>query len=154
MDKALEKKYGNRVRVRACGLCWHGPALLMVNHRGVTAGNFWAPPGGGVEFGSPASETIEREFLEETGLIVKAGPFRFGCEYINGAIHSVELFFETEVRGGKLTTGSDPEIQIIEAVRFMAPEHISALRDDELHGIFKKVKNIDELRTLRGFYRI
>jgi 8-oxo-dGTP diphosphatase len=154
MDKEVAKVYGNQVRVRACGLCWHNEKLLMVNHSGITQTNFWAPPGGGVEFGQSIEEAIKKEFLEETGFHVVPGNFLFGCEYINDPIHSIELFYTIEESSGKLKKGYDPEIQIIKNVKFMAVDELLALPQGELHGIFRHVKTPQHLQTLRGFFRI
>jgi 8-oxo-dGTP diphosphatase len=82
MEKAIAKVYGNKVRVRACGIVIRDNSLLMVNHLGLTKGNFWCPPGGGVEFGQSVEDTLIKEFLEETGLNIRCGQFLFGCEYI------------------------------------------------------------------------
>jgi 8-oxo-dGTP diphosphatase len=154
MDADVARIYGNRVRVRACGLCWQGSALLMVNHHGLTAGDFWSPPGGGVEFGNSVPETLEKEFLEETGLKIRPGKFRFGCEFIQQPIHSIELFYEVTVEGGKLITGRDPEIQIIEAVRYMDFNQVKNLPVKEVHGIFRLTTTPLDLKNLSGFYRI
>lgn len=154
MDDAVAKIYGNKVRVRACGLLWEGTSLLMVNHKGITPTNFWAPPGGGVEFGVSVAETLKKEFKEETGLSIKPGNFLFGCEYINKPIHSIELFYEVEREGGNLKTGTDPEIQIIKAVEFKQFVAIRAMPQDELHGIFRFTPAIDDLKRLKGFYPI
>src|SRR6478735_2451882 len=89
----ITQKYGNRVRLRACGLCWRGNALLMVNHKFLTSGDFWAPPGGGVEFGQPSQEALAREFKEETNVTIAAGSLLFTCEFIKPPLHAVELFF-------------------------------------------------------------
>lgn len=154
MDKSVAKVYGNKVRVRACGICWEGDRLLMVNHSGITPTNFWCPPGGGVEFGESIGETLQKEFEEETGLLIKPGEFLFGCEYIEEPIHSIELFYSVKAEGGDLKTGSDPEIQIIKSVRFMNFAEILALPEKELHGIFKVITTADQLQNLRGFFRI
>ena len=154
MDAEVARIYGNRVRVRACGLCWRESSLLMVNHQGVTSGDFWSPPGGGVEFGYSIPETLKKEFLEETGLSVAPGRFLFGCEYIRQPIHSIELFYEVRIEGGELITGSDPEIQIIEAVRYMDFDHIKKLRPEEVHGIFRMTETPIDLKNLSGFHRI
>jgi 8-oxo-dGTP diphosphatase len=154
MEAKITQVYGNKVRVRACGLCWRESALLMVNHKGLTAGDFWAPPGGGVEFGDGIEDTIVKEFKEETGLIVEPGAFVFGCEFIQNPLHSIELFYEVQPSGGKLITGSDPEVQIIEAVRFIEFEAIKNLPEDSVHGIFKVVNTISDLKNLKGFYKI
>jgi 8-oxo-dGTP diphosphatase len=154
MDKDVAKVYGNKVRVRACGICWHDDKLLMVNHSGITPTNFWAPPGGGVEFGQSIEEALKKEFLEETGLHVAAGEFLFGCEYIEQPIHSIELFYSITETKGKLKTGCDPEIQIIKDVKFLTTAEILSLPDVELHGIFRFLDTPDGLKNLRGFFRI
>jgi 8-oxo-dGTP diphosphatase len=154
MDEEIAKVYGNKVRVRACGLCWTDNQLLMVNHKGITPTDFWSPPGGGVEFGQSMEEALKKEFLEETGLKITPGKFLFGCEYIEKPIHSVELFFEVSAYGGKLKTGCDPEIQIIEAVRYITFPEIKRLPPQEVHGIFKLTDTPADLRSLIGFYRI
>src|SRR5687767_8644102 len=100
MDAELAKIYGNKVRVRACGICWKDDRLLLVNHKGITSSDFWAPPGGGVDFEESIETTLKKEFEEETGLIIKPGDFLFGCELIQKPIHAVELFFETQITGG------------------------------------------------------
>jgi 8-oxo-dGTP diphosphatase len=109
--------YGNKVRIRVCGLCWQDDSLLLVMHR-MTSGNFWGPPGGGVEFGELLENALKREILEETGLQVDIGKFLFGCEFIKHPLHAVELFFEVKKTGGMLKKGDDPEFQIIEKVQF------------------------------------
>ncbi|HEY0771575.1 MAG TPA: NUDIX hydrolase, partial [Sphingobacteriaceae bacterium] len=115
---------------------------------------FWAPPGGGVEFGQSIEEAIKKEFLEETGFRVAPGDFLFGCEYIQHPIHSIELFYSIAETEGKLQKGFDPEIQIIKNVKFMAASELFTLPEEELHGIFRLVQTPDDLRTLRGFFRI
>lgn len=154
MNEQIANVYGNKVRVRACGLCWEKGRLLLVNHTAVTAGNFWAPPGGGVEFGQTIEDCLKKEFLEETDIVIRPGEFLFGCEYIAHPLHAIELFYNTEVEGGTLTTGTDPELQIITDVRFMTIDEISNIPRKELHGIFRLVNSPAELTRLRGFFRI
>lgn len=154
MDESVAKVYGDKVRVRACGICCEGDRLLMVNHSGITSTNFWCPPGGGVEFGASIAETLQKEFEEETGLLIKPGAFLFGCEYIEKPIHSIELFYRVKAQGGTLRTGSDPEIQIIQSVQFMSFRDIMAIPEKEIHGIFKLITTPADLQNLRGFFRI
>ena len=78
MEPEITKIYGNKIRVRACGLCWQNGQLLMVNHKGITQTNFWAPPGGGLEFGESIEQRLKKEFSEETGLEISKGRFLFG----------------------------------------------------------------------------
>src|SRR5262245_31312473 len=110
MDGEIAKIYGNRLRVRACGLCWDMDRLLLVNHRMASGTNLWLPPGGGVDFGETLETALKREFFEETGLEITVSQFAFGCEFIKEPLHSLELFFNVIRTGGSLKTGYDPEL--------------------------------------------
>jgi 8-oxo-dGTP diphosphatase len=154
VDHEVAKIYGDKVRVRACGICWKEERLLMVNHASITPTNFWAPPGGGIEFGQSVAETLKKEFHEETGLTIAPGEFLFGCEYIEKPIHSIELFYAVSIVSGRLKTGHDPEIQIIKEVRFLSPGEIEKIPAMELHGIFRFIDSPAALQGLRGFFRL
>lgn len=165
MSPEIPEIYKNRTRVRVCGLCWRGDKLLMVNHRGLTPGSFWAPPGGGIDFGEPAHTALVREFLEETGVDILPGPFRFACEYIQAPVpdrqtnlHAIELFFTADYLAGEPLPGSDPESdpqhQIITDVKYLSLAEILSLPADERHGIFRLTQSVSELKSLNGFYRI
>ena len=101
MTPEIAEIYGNRVRIRVCGLCWQEGSLLLIKHKMGPEG-FWAPPGGGLEYGESLEDTLRREFLEETGLDVVSEKFLFGCEFIKPPLHAVELFFNVRIVGGKL----------------------------------------------------
>jgi 8-oxo-dGTP diphosphatase len=154
MEPAITTHYGNKLRVRISGLCWDNNHLLLANHRGLGQGDFWSPPGGGLEFGQSAGECLEREFREETGLIISTDRFLFGCEFIRHPLHAIELFFEVSITGGVLQKGDDPELPMIEDVRFMSPDEIIMITPSSLHGIFKLVPTPADLKTLNGFFRI
>ena len=150
----IDQIYGNRVRLRVCGLLHSGDRLLMINHRSLAPGAFWAPPGGGVEFGESLRTSLEREFLEETGLIVRAEEFRFLSEFVRPPLHGVELFFTVTELGGRLKTGSDPEMkpdeQLIESVGFLSWNAIAALPPDARHGVFNSIDFPAKILDLRG----
>jgi len=154
MDPLIKSVYGNKVRVRVSGLCWEGSRLLMVNHRGITQGDFWAPPGGGLEFGESTAQCLKKEFLQETGLNIITGQFRFACEFIQKPLHAIELFFEVSVVGGVLQKGEDPELAIIEAVQFMTPDNIAKIPASYLHGIFRLIPTPGDIKTLTGFFTV
>jgi 8-oxo-dGTP diphosphatase len=154
MDSEIARIYGNRVRVRVCGLCYEGDSLLLVNHQGLAKADFWAPPGGGVDFGLSIAETLQKEFLEETNLVITPGLFAFGCEFIDPPLHAVELFFHVTRTGGQLQKGHDPEFQIIREVGFLTPQQILSTPPEHLHGIFRKYASNGTLQGLSGFYRI
>ncbi len=155
MEPEILSAYGNRLRVRACGICRQGDALLLVNHAGLGKESFWAPPGGEVLFGYSLAETVEREFLEETGLVVVCGDFRFAGEFIDPPLHAVELFFETRITGGSLRIGHDPEVNFptIRQARFFTAGEISRLAAHQKHGLFRYCHGADDLNKLTGFYR-
>ncbi len=154
----IMEKYGNQVRLRVCGLCWQADSLLMVNHSQLTKGDFWAPPGGGIEFGQSAPEALAREFLEETSIYITPGRQLFTCEFLSPPLHAVELFFEALYERGNPNIGIDPEStpnnQIIKEVRYLDFHAIMSIPVAERHGIFRLVKTADDLKKLTGFYRI
>jgi 8-oxo-dGTP diphosphatase len=155
MQPKISKLYGNKIRVRISGLCWRNNSLLLVNHRGLTPGDFWAPPGGGLEFGETVKTGLVREFREETGLHVSVGRFLFAGEFIDDPLHSIELFFEVSAApDGSLVKGQDPELPIIEEVRFMTVPEIQNIPISSLHGIFRLVHSPQQLKTLSGFFTI
>ncbi len=158
MSDSVQEIYKNRLRLRACGICIEeNKGLLLVNHLGLTSGDFWAPPGGGVQFCEPVADCVAREFLEETGLVVQVSDFLFTCEFINHPLHAVELFFSVKVIGGKLIKGIDPESgsnQIIKEVKFMNWGEIESMNKANLHGIFRIIEKADKIIALKGYFKL
>jgi 8-oxo-dGTP diphosphatase len=157
MSELIQGFYKNRLRLRACGVCIESDQLLLVNHRGLTDSDFWAPPGGGIQLGEAATDCVVRELLEETGLTVKVCDFLFGCEFIKQPMHAVELFFLVKRVGGTLTKGRDPETgknQIIQEVRFMNWEEIGKMKKSNLHGIFRLTEKVDKIIDLKGYFKL
>ncbi len=157
-SKSIDNLYGNKIRVRACGVCVVDNTLLMANHRGLTDGDFWAPPGGGIEWNETAHQALRREFREETNLTIEVGDLLFTAEYYQPPLHAIELFFGVERQLGSLKTGSDPEMnsgeQIISEVRFLSWDEILGLNPKHLHGIFKYTPNPRGIIDLRGYFKL
>ncbi|MBA4055152.1 MAG: NUDIX hydrolase, partial [Marivirga sp.] len=145
MNSEIAQIYGNRLRVRVCGLCWEGNKLLLVNHKSLGPANFWAPPGGGVEYGESLESALKREFEEETGIQIDLVRFAFGSEYIHDPLHAIELFFLVKQTGGELAGGYDPEIQVIQGANFFSDEEIALIPAGEIHGIFQFVGQTKDL---------
>jgi len=153
--------YTNKLRVRVCGICVQNNALLLVCHRGILAGrNFWAPPGGGLNFGERVHSGLKREVQEETGLEIKPGRFLFVNEFLQPPLHALELFFEVNPVGGELIIGTDPDLpaddQLITDVRFLTLPELKAIPFQEKHSILNELVNFDDLfipehRFLNGF---
>ena len=160
MNKIREtiiKKFGNKLRVRVCGLCIENDKILLVNHHSLNdGGDFWGPPGGGMEYGQSAEENLKREFLEETGLHIEIEKFLFVHEYLSPPLHAIELIFKVRKIGGNLYTGFDPEMgrkqQIIGNVKFMELRNIRKLNKDALHQMFSNVNDIQEIENLEGYF--
>lgn len=157
MKNTVQTFYGNRLRVRACGICVREGALLMVNHQGITDGHFWAPPGGGIEFGESATDGLKREFREETGLDITVHKFLFATEFIGHPLHAIELFFSVTCENGKPQYGTDPEPgspAVIQETRFMSWAEIAATPADQLHGVFRILSHPSEITALNGYFKV
>lgn len=157
-DAGLAKILGGKVRARVCGLCWNESRLLLVNHEGLYGHSFWAPPGGGIEYGVSAPEQLTKEFREETGLEVRVGDLLFTMEFIQPPLHAVELFFDVEMTGGSLKLGSDPEYQpdrqVITDVRYFSEGELDQIPEAHCHGLFRLAKTQAKIRALRGYHKI
>lgn len=151
---AVENLYGNQVRVRVCGICLANDKILLVNHSMYPGHDFWSLPGGGVDFGEKASEALEREMTEETGLVTKVNSFLFLKEFVNPPLHAVELFFSIDILSGVIVTGSDPEFaadeQIIRQVKWMTLAQVSDIEDRAKHSVLSGITSWDDLLQERG----
>lgn len=132
-EKSLQNLYGNRVRVRVCGLLEKEGCLLLALHNGVgPLGSLWVPPGGGLEFGETLEQTLVREFEEECCLQVKVGKFFNFYEFLEPPLQAIEMFFFVEHVAGTATLGHDPEglnvggIPVLSALQWFTPGEILA----------------------------
>lgn len=124
--------YSGRVRTRGCAVVLKENTILLVRQSVPTRKNpVWLAPGGEVDLGESAGKAAKRETFEETGIIIKPTRLVAVHEFIESPFHAVELYFLSEISGGSLRVGSDPEHgaddqQIIKA------EYISL---DQLSGL-------------------
>lgn len=93
-------------RLSAYGLLFNeAGCILMV--RGENLGFTWNLPGGGVNKGETLVAGLQREFQEETGLLVKVGAIvatadNFVIMPTGRPVHAVLHFYLVEVEGGTL----------------------------------------------------
>jgi 8-oxo-dGTP diphosphatase len=150
--KPINELFGNKVRIRACGLCYNKDAILLIKHR-LDDQILWAPPGGGVDFGESIKHTLVREFKEETSLDIEPGNFLFVNEFIEPPLHAVELFYQINSYSGKVAIGNDPEVEdgnIISELGFFNQSQIAQLPDSQLHRILKICNNPIDLLHIQG----
>ncbi|ALJ00874.1 NUDIX domain-containing protein [Rufibacter tibetensis] len=146
----LAEQYSSKTRVRVCGLLVQDDKLLLARHKAAFGeGNFWMPPGGGLDFSEKVKDCLKREFHEETGLDVEVGRFLYLNEFLRPPLHAIELFFEVRLMNGTLALGTDPEHepheQLLEEVRFLGIREIFKIKRDELHPILHALVNLDDL---------
>jgi 8-oxo-dGTP diphosphatase len=159
LDKDIITHFGKKLRVRVNGIYINDGKILLIKHKSLgPSGFFWSPPGGGMEFGSSATDNLEREFFEETGLKIKVGDFLFVHEYLNVPLHAIELFFSVVKINGRLSMGMDPEMphdrQIISEIKMMDIEEIKMLDKKNRHQVFEMCKNLNDLLMLKGYFKI
>lgn len=153
----IHKQYGNKIRVRACGLYFKDGKILLAEHKGLgKADKLLIPPGGGVKFAETTEECLKREFREETGLEIKVEKFLFIHEFIDDPLHAIEVFFQVSKIGGRLRTGRDPEMtneeQIIEKVDFYSKEDLAARSREELHAMLVYCIDPEDILQLSGYF--
>ena len=157
LQKRIIDSFGNKLRVRVCGICIEDENILMVNHQSLNeSDDFWGPPGGGMDFGISAEQNLIREFREETGLVIDVEEFLFVHEYLSPPLHAIELIFMVKQKGGELKIGIDPEMaeneQIIKNVMFMPFQNIKKMKRGSVHQMFEKITSIKDLNAMNGFY--
>jgi len=95
---------------RAYGIAWRDNEVLMVRaarKNGTTS--LWWLPGGGIEFGETPQETVEREFLEETGITI-ANPQLLDVvsdryKRPNGdLVHNIRIIYTVDYVSGDVTS--------------------------------------------------
>ncbi len=154
----VNKAYGNKLRVRVCGICFQDEKILLVKHKHLgETGILWAPPGGGMEFGESAEDALIREFKEETNLTIEVSDFLFVHEYLDPPLHGIELFFLVKVIAGDVKLGSDPEMpstdQILTEASFQDLKTLQMAHFESLHYVLQETKNIQTLINQKGYFK-
>lgn len=149
----LLSPYAGQVRVRVGGLLLREGTLLLAAHRGLLADDapFWSPPGGGWVFGESLREAVRREFLEETGLAVRAGRLLHLHEFQQGKLQALEIFFEVlpDDPTALPKLGHDPEHaperQLLTELAWFSPRQLLALPPARVHPILRGLLSVDDV---------
>ena len=120
---SVNRRYPERPMVGVGGLVFRGEEVLLVRRGHAPAQGQWSIPGGLVELGERLSQAVEREILEETGLMVETGPLvevfepREKDHEGRYVFHYVVLDYLCRYRGGELRASSDAD-----EARWVGPE--------------------------------
>ncbi|MBA4299019.1 NUDIX domain-containing protein [Algoriphagus alkaliphilus] len=156
ISKEIEAKFGNQLRTRVNGILIENDRLLMVKHQMGNGRILWSVPGGGMNFGSTATENLKREYFEETHLHIAVGNYLFVYEYLHPPLHAMEHFFEVKRINGNVKLGKDPELsvnnQILLEISWKSISEINTIPNDSLHRVFWGIKSFSELGLWKGYF--
>ncbi|MCA6073891.1 NUDIX domain-containing protein [Fulvivirga sedimenti] len=158
MNPELSQKFGNRIRVRVCGLLFDDERLLLVRHSGIGQENIlWIPPGGGVDFGERLEDALIREFEEETGMRISVDRLLTMHEYIEPPLHAIEFFFLVTANPHQIPAkGTDPELkekQIIQEVKYVTFKELAVMPGRFKHQILRKIDSAGALLNLERHFK-
>ncbi len=115
----------------------------------------WVIPGGGVKPFEALSDTVVREFLEETNIRIKPGAVLFVSEVLDPPMdHRIVIYAEAEYVSGEIKVGDDlSEVKWVD-VRKLGDlqDEISELTIDALHkfSLILKARNMAKKQGLFG----
>jgi 8-oxo-dGTP diphosphatase len=139
-----ESAYPLHPRAAVGAVVFKDDRVLLVRRGRPPAQGQWAIPGGNIKLGETLQQAAEREILEETGIIIKAGRPIYTFDAIlhdaEGAIsfHYVIVDLEACYVSGALRPGDDAQ-----DVRWVAA--------DEMEALTTSPRTIDLLRTKYRF---
>ena len=100
------------IRTRAAGVVIHNDNILLMRRK-KEGKDFYVFPGGGIEEGEDKTETVEREFMEETTVAVKHKRLLYEV-YLKGEESKDQYYYECEYMSGTPTLGECEERESME----------------------------------------
>jgi 8-oxo-dGTP diphosphatase len=124
----MKRHYPKQPLVGVAAVIFKGEEVLLVRRGQEPAKGVWSLPGGLVEVGETLVEGVQREIIEETGLIVRILGVTAVLERIYRdpddriPYHYILIDFACEYEAGDLRPGSD-----IDDARFVAAADLNSL---------------------------
>lgn len=115
----MGSEYPDRPRVAVGAVVVHEGRVLVVERGNPPGQGIWALPGGSVELGETLAEATEREVLEETGIVVRAGAVVHTFDAVvrddDGRVrfHYVIVDLECEYVSGHVVAGGDARAALL-----------------------------------------
>jgi 8-oxo-dGTP diphosphatase len=122
------REYPDHPRVGVGAVVMREGRVLLVRRGGSPARGLWAIPGGGLRLGETLQRGAERELLEETGIVIRAGAPIFICDSLEKddagrfRFHYVVVDLEAVYLSGEVKASDDA----LEA-RWISPAEVAKL---------------------------
>jgi 8-oxo-dGTP diphosphatase len=96
-------------KITVDGIILSNNLLLLIKRKNNPFKDFWALPGGFIEYNEKSEDAVIREVLEETGLVTRVkklvGVYSDPNRDPRG--HTISIVYEIEIINGKIQSGDD-----------------------------------------------
>ncbi len=141
-----------QIKIRCRGIIVHDGKLLLVKHS--HGADFYALPGGHLDFGEDPMECIAREMVEELGIVPVIGRLLYVYSFVNSeGKQSVEFHFEIKNGADFLAHAEKEKSHAFEIVDVVWADQSTSLRilPEEIGKAFKAGKLFeDQVRFIKG----